>query len=69
VNVRDGLTDGERAWVVQNEARWRRAHEIARTHPGLDVGDIYHVLCTLNETPSQRVRRSLAHARLRPRSR
>ena len=63
------LTPAEVSWVVDNEARWRRAHEIAAANPHLDVGDIHHVLCTLHETPSQRVRRSLAHARLRPRTR
>jgi hypothetical protein len=58
-----------RAWIVENEARWRQAHAIAQRHPDLDVGDIYHVLCTLHETPTQRMRRSLAHGRLRPRTR
>ena len=62
------LSPAEQAWVTQNEARWRRAHEIAAKYPTLDAGDIYHVLCTLDETPSQRLHRSLAHARLRPRA-
>jgi hypothetical protein len=68
VNI-DDLAPNERAWVLESEARWRRAHRIAGKYPGLDVGDIYHVLSTLHETPSQRVRRSLAHDRLRPRTR
>jgi hypothetical protein len=58
----------DRQWVLENEARWRRAHELAAAHPRLDVGDFYHVLCTINETPSERVRRSLRHARLRTRT-
>jgi hypothetical protein len=62
------LTPEHREWVAQNEARWRHAHEIAAKHPHLDVGDIYHVLCTIHETPGERVRRSLAHGRLRLRT-
>jgi hypothetical protein len=63
------LSPEERDWVVANEARWRRAHAIAAQNPGLDPGDIYHVLCTYHETPTERLRRSLSHARLRPRTR
>jgi hypothetical protein len=65
----DELAPKERVWVVENEARWRRAHEISLKYPALEVSDIFHVLCTLRETPTQRVRRSLAHGRLRPKSR
>jgi len=61
------LAPEERAWIEANEARWRRAHEIAARNPSLDAGDVYHVLATWHETPTQRVRRSLAHARLRSR--
>jgi hypothetical protein len=68
VNPSD-LSPEERAWAVANEQRWRRAHDIAAKNPGIDPGDIYHVLCTYYETPSERVRRSLAHARLRSRTR
>jgi hypothetical protein len=64
-----GFSPSEQTWLAQNEARWRRAHQIAERHPDLDAGDIYHVLCTLHETPTQRVRRSLAHGRFRPRTR
>ena len=63
------LTADERAWVEANERLWRRAHAIVTKHVQLDVGDVYHVLATLHETPTQRVRRSLRHGRLRPRSR
>ena len=65
----DELAQEERDWVAGNEARWRRAHEISLKYPALEVSDIYHVLCTLRETPRQRVRRSLAQGRLRPKSR
>ncbi len=68
VNV-DELAPEERQWLLESEARWRRAHHIADRHPGLDAGDIYHVLCTIQESPSHRVRRSLAHGRLRARAR
>ena len=62
------LSAEERAWIEANEALWRRAHEIGEKNPQLDVSDIYHVLATLHETPTQRVRRALAHGRLRSRS-
>lgn len=63
------LTPTAEAWLHESEAWWRRAHRIAALHPELDPGDIYHVLATLHETPTERVRRSLAHGRLRPRAR
>ena len=63
------LNPDEQAWLLESEGRWKRAHQIAEKHPELDVGDIFHVLSTLHESPSQRVRRSLAHGRLRPRTR
>jgi hypothetical protein len=65
----ESLSSEERAWVVTNEERWRRAYAIVEKHPELDPGDVYHVLCTYHETPTERVRRSLAHGRLRPRTR
>lgn len=65
----EGLSADERAWIAENERRWRRAHAIAEKNPGVDPGDVYHVLCTYHEPPAERVRRSLAHARLRPRTR
>jgi hypothetical protein len=65
----DDLPANHRAWVEANEAMWRRAHAIVRKHPELDASDVYHVLATLHETPTQRVRRSLRHGRLRPRAR
>ncbi len=65
----DEMAPDDLTWVVNSEARWMRAHQIVDKHPELDAGDVYHVLSTLHETPSQRVRRSLAHARLRPRAR
>jgi hypothetical protein len=65
---RSDLSPQERAWIDVNEALWRRAHTIVQKNPQLDVGDVYHVLATLHETPTQRLRRALAHGRLRPRS-
>jgi hypothetical protein len=63
------LSPEEHAWVIANEARWRRAYAIVQRNPGLDPGDVYHVLCTYHETPTERVRRSLSHGRLRATSR
>ncbi len=67
VSVAD-LDPEQRAWIEANEARWRRAHAIVQRNPALDVGDVFHVLATLHETPTERVRRSLAHGRLRSRA-
>ena len=59
-----GLSEDERAWVLEHEALWRRAMSIASRHPGMDVSGVYHVLCNLLRSPSERLRRSLG--RLRP---
>jgi hypothetical protein len=59
------LTDAERAWLEEDQALWERATEIALRHPDLDVGGLYHTLRNLQRTPEERLRRSLAHARLR----
>jgi hypothetical protein len=48
---------------------WRRAHEIAAAHPGVDVGDVYHVLVSWQQTPTERLGRSLRRARLFARAR
>jgi hypothetical protein len=55
----------QRAWIERSEALWRRAYRLAKEHPELDVGDLYHVLYTWHESPSQRLKRALSHARLR----
>jgi hypothetical protein len=58
------LSEAERAWVSKNEERWRRARAIASTHPGMDAGGLYHVLCNLEKTPSERLAAALSHGRL-----
>ncbi len=58
----DSLTAEQRAWLVRDEERWRRAHEIA--HGELDVGGVYRVLRNLEKTPSERLRAALQHGRL-----
>lgn len=63
------LAPEQRAFVTEREPLWRRAHEIAANHPGVDVSDVYHVLVTWHETPSQRLQRSLRRARLLARAR
>lgn len=63
----EALSDEQRAWLEGDEAVWRRAHAIVAKHPHLDPGDVYHVLINLQRSPSERLRRGLAHARLRPR--
>ena len=63
------LEEEQRAFVAEKEPIWRRAHEIAAENPGLDVGDIYHVLATWDESPSRRLERSLRRAQLFSRAR
>lgn len=58
----DGLSDEEKAWVLENERVWRRAHEIIREHPALDVSLVYHTLVNLKRSPEERLARGLARA-------
>ena len=60
-----GLTSEDRSWLVRDEARWRRAHEIASRDPRIDVNGVYRVLRNLEKTPSERLRDGLYHGRLR----
>jgi hypothetical protein len=60
-----GLSEEQRAWALHSEALWRRAHEIARSSPGIDAGDVYHALRCLELSPSERLRRGLGRGRLR----
>jgi hypothetical protein len=63
------LDADQRAFVTEREPLWRRAHQIAAKNPGVDVGDIFHVLVTWHETPTQRLARSLRRGRLLARTR
>jgi hypothetical protein len=58
------LTPAERAWLIADEQRWRRAQRIAERHPGVDAGGVYRVLRNLEKTPTERLRAGLAHGRL-----
>lgn len=60
----DTLTRDERAWLERDEQRWRRAHEIAARHPGMDASGVYRVLRNLEKTPSERLGAALQHGRL-----
>jgi hypothetical protein len=60
----EDLTAEERAWLLTDELRWRRAREIAARHPGMDPGGVYRVLRNLEKTPSARLRAALEHGRL-----
>ena len=55
----DGLSQAEREWLIADEARWRRAKQIASQRADLDVGDLYHALCNLERSPGERLRRGL----------
>ncbi|MGD0835026.1 MAG: hypothetical protein ABSB49_00095 [Polyangia bacterium] len=63
------LTDEQRAWAVRSEQLWTKAHELARSKPGTDPGDVYHALRCLELPVSERLRRGLARGKLRPESR
>lgn len=58
----DDLTESEKAWVLENERVWRRAHRIVAKHPDLDVSLVYHTLINLRRSPEERLARGLAHA-------
>lgn len=54
---------------MTREPLWRRAHEIAARNPGVDAGDVFHVLTTWDETPTERLKRALRRGRLLARTR
>jgi hypothetical protein len=60
----DSLTPEQHAWLVADEKRWQRAHNIAERHPGVDAGGVYRVLRNLEKTPSERLKAALMHGRL-----
>jgi hypothetical protein len=60
----ESLTTEERAWLARDERRWRRAYEIVRRAPDLDVGGVYRVLRNLDKSPTERLRAALQHGRL-----
>jgi hypothetical protein len=63
------LSGEQRAFVREREPLWRRAHEIAARNVGIDVSDVYHVLLSWDETPTQRLGRALSRGRLLARAR
>lgn len=62
----DGLSDAERARVIDNERLWRRAHAIVAAHPHLDVSLVHHTLVNFRRTPSERLARGLRRGPVRP---
>jgi hypothetical protein len=54
----------QRAWLISDETRWRRAHRVVERHPGTDVDGVYHVLRNLEKTPTERLRAALLHGLL-----
>jgi hypothetical protein len=63
---RSPLTAEQEAWVRHSEWLWREAHAIVAACPGLDVGDVYHALRSLDLTPTERLQRGLTRVRHRP---
>jgi len=64
VSLLESLTPEERAWIIADEERWRRAYAIAGEHRGIDAGGIYRVLRNLEKSPTERLRAGLEHGRL-----
>jgi hypothetical protein len=64
VNLQD-LSPEQRSLVEEMEPLWQRAHRIVAAHPELEVSDVFHALRNLRRTPSERLRRALAHGRAR----
>jgi hypothetical protein len=60
------LMPDQHAWAEHSAALWREAHVIAAAHPGLDPGDVYHALRSLELAPAERLRRGLTRVRNRP---
>lgn len=58
----DALTPDQRAWLIQDELLWQRAHAIA-ARATVDVSGVYHVLRNLQKSPSERLRAGLHHGR------
>jgi hypothetical protein len=61
----DARTAEQDQWTARSTARWTTAHAIARQHPTLDAGDVYHALRCLELTPTERLRAGLQRGRLR----
>ena len=61
---RAALTPEQQAWLIRDERRWQRAHEIATASPGVDVGGIYRVIRNLEKPPAARLAAALRHGRL-----
>ena len=60
------LTPDQQAWAEHSAALWCEAHVIACANPGLDPGDVYHALRSLELAPAERLRRGLTRVRNRP---
>jgi hypothetical protein len=58
----EDLDEKERAWVVDNERLWARAHAIVARHPQLDVSLVQHTLVNMRRTPQERLARGLARS-------
>lgn len=65
----DGLDADQRAWLLERDHLWRRAHEVVGEHPHLDVSDVYHALRNLKLAPAERLKRGLSRGRLGARRR
>ena len=60
------LTPDQQAWLDHSAALWSEAHVIAAANPGVDPGDVYQALRSLELAPAERLRRGLTRVRHRP---
>jgi hypothetical protein len=63
--VNRDLSADEREFARHSEHLWQRARQIASEHPGVDAGDVYHALRSLELDFTERLRRGLSRGRLR----
>ena len=61
----DALTPDEQEWARDSERLWQQAHRVAKAHPDVDAGDVYHALRCLELSPAERLQRGLSRGRLR----
>jgi hypothetical protein len=57
------VTTEQRRELLRSEASWRKAQDIVKGRPDLDVSDVYHVLRNLELPPAERLRRGLTRVR------
>jgi hypothetical protein len=63
----EDLDEREKAWAVEHEKLWQRAHAIVAARPHLDPSLVYHTLVNMRRTPEERLARGLVRGPARAR--